>query len=68
MNNILLMSIRNEIVKRERYSHDYQQKNKIMFDPFQSLMDNSLTWEMELDLYRELLPMERQSMKLLEKM
>ncbi len=62
------MSIRNEIVKRERYSHDYQQKNKIMFDPFQSLMDNSLTWEMELDLYRELLPMERQSMKLLEKM
>lgn len=62
------MSIRNEIVKRERYSHDYQQKNKIMFDPFHSLMDNSLTWEMELDLYRELLPMERQSMKLLEKM
>jgi hypothetical protein len=39
-----------------------------MFDPFHSLMDNSLTWEMELDLYRELLPMERQSMKLLEKM
>jgi hypothetical protein len=39
-----------------------------MFDLFHPLLDNNLARYMKMDLYRELCPMERQSMELPEKM